>query len=704
MAEPPIDPDAAIAVLVKTQSTQKQRIAELHSEVEQLRHENERLSRRTQQLERLLALRNISLPSSSSSPPSTSPIASTQSLSIALLPMDEEEKQQQQQQQHRVKEEKAQQDAASPPAQRMTRSRTRNSLSQPALLRESTADALLKELSQHDREGRSGGVEDEEKDGTGKKRKKLSAGERTIDKKVRQTDGSSTSQQSSTALTAEVEELLDQARAEKEKGSAEFERGLRGYPQALEHYQDALELLAPVFPSPTAVSSYPAEVADLCASLHHKIGVVHNKRGDFDAACDQFDAALHWQPGWWRLWKALGYSEFARKRYPQALKALEHALQCGVEERKDRVDLEEKIELARSIINKLTTPLPQPQRIDLSPCRSPIPKAQPTTTTTSTATPARLAGKLDRADGRQPLGEVTNTAGPASLGTAPSSSQPGKAHSSDRWLQLPLITKDGIRDLLGRETFVVAGELHESKRFVQFMLDKGGLVRGRSRQVDKKRTRLIEQMCRFEGDKCVEYSCQCMEGMEKDEAGEMGRRPPQGKVRVEGSGEEAWRYAACEHIGAMLLTLQAKQQQALLHQTADKENAAASMTPSKRLALTSSQPTLYVSPAHRLSAADEQRDRSLAVYYEAMKQEQLKALLKANDSKTSANVKAELVARCVEEELWGVPEKCTVCRYGNMYYAGGVWRCRGMFDKEKKQYVRCDHVAKDWPTRPWRRL
>jgi hypothetical protein len=375
-----------------------------------------------------------------------------------------------------------------------------------------------------------------------------------------------------------------------------------------------------------------------------------------------------------------------------------------VDERKDRVDLKEKIDLARSIINKLTTPLPEPRQVDLSPCRSPVPHGQPTAHTTTASTPTRLAGRLDRADGRQPLGDLTNTAA-ASTSTTSSTpaSQPTKPSSSDKWLlQLPLITKEGVRDLLGRETFAVAGELHESKRFMQFMADKN-VVRGRTREVEKKRTRLIEQMCRFEGDRCVEYSCQCMTGQERNEQGEFVQMPLQAKVRVDGSGEEVWRYAACEHIGAMLLTLQAKQQ-ALLHPPADKENAAASLTPSKRAALSSSHPFLYVSPAHRLSSADEQRDRSLAAHYESMKQDQLKAALKANDSKTSANVKSELVARCVEEELWGVPEKCSVCRYGNMYYAGGVWRCRGTFDREKKQYVRCDHVAKDWRTRPWKRV
>jgi len=700
MAESSIDPDQAIAVLSKTQSIQKQRIAELRGEVVQLRDENEQLAQRVQQLEQLLTAHNIALPPPSTAARAHSPVASTQPLSVTVSPMEEEKQQ--------ARSDNAQPDATASSTIRMTRSRTRNSLSQPALLRDTTADALLKEISQQEKEGPADSTEqEEEKDATGRKRKKPSAGERSVDKKAKQhTDGSGDAamspQQPPTA--AEVEALLEQARIEKYKGSTEFGRGLRCYPQALEHYQNALDMLAARFPDSIAVSHYPVEVADLCASLHHKVGVIQNKRGDFDAACSHFDAALQWQPDWWRLWKALGYSEFARKHYPQALEALQRAVRCGVDERKDRVDLEEKIELARSIINKqLTTPLPQQRQVDISPCRSPVPKAQPST---NTSTPARLAGRFDRADGRQPLGEVTNTTAAAASAATPATpaSQPAKPHSSDKWLlQLPLITKDGIRDLLGRETFAVAGELHENKRFMQFMADKGGIVRGRTREVEKKRTRLVEQMCRFEGDRCVEYRCQCMAGQEKDDKGEFVQKPPQEKVRVDGSAEEVWRYAACEHIGAMLLTLQTKQQ-ALLYPTTDKENAGATLTPSKRAALASSHPNLYVTPAHHLSTADEQRDRTLAARYEAMKSDELKAALKANDSKTSANVKAELVARCVEEELWGVPDKCSVCKHGNMYYAGGVWRCRGMFDHVKKQYVRCDHVAKDWPTRPWRRV
>ena len=521
-----------------------------------------------------------------------------------------------------------------------------------------------------------------------------------------ESDGSeqpSASPQQPAALTAEVEQLLERAREEKDKGIAEFERGFRGYQLALEHYQDALELLAPHFPSPSALHSYPVEVADLCASLHHKIGVVHNKKGDFNAACDQFDAALQWQPRWWRLWKALGYSEFARTRYSQALQALEQALQCGVDERRDRVDLEEKIELARSLINrKLATPQPPARQVDTSPCRSPVPTVQPNAAHAS-ATRARLVGKFDRADGRQPLGEVTNTAANPSAVPSTPAPQPAKSQNNDKLLlQLPLITKEGIRDLLGSETFAVAGELHENKQFLQFLVDKGGVVRGRTREVAAKKSRVLESMCRFEADRCVEYSCHCMLGQEPNKAGEQVQKPPQERVRVNGSAEEVWRYAPCAHIGAMLLTLQGRQQ-AALQPTADKENDALSMTPSKRLALASSHPTMYVSPAHRLSPAEEQRDRSLAERYSAMKSEQLKAALKANDSKSSG-LKVELVARCVEEELRGVPEKCSVCGWGNRYQAGGVWRCRGTYDMDRRQYVRCDHIALDWPTRPWKQV
>ena len=699
MADSSIDPDVAIAVLSKTQSSQKQRIAELGSEVVQLKDENERLNQRVQQLERMLATGNTSPASALTATPTTartasaaaalSPIASTQPLLIALSPATSPGEKQQQP------------DNSPSPTQRMTRSRTRNSFSQPTLARGTTVDGLLNELSQQERAAANSSME-EEKEAGGKRRRKASAGERSMDKKAKQEETSnSSSSPPIITLTAEIEELLTRARAEKDQGSAEFDRGARFYSNALERYQDALELLTPTFPSPTALSSYPSEVADLFASLHHKIGVVHNKRGDFEAACEQFDAAVHWQPGWWRLWKALGYSMFARKHYPAALKALEQAMQCGVDEKKDRADLAEKIELARSIINKLTTPQQQPRQVDLSPCRSPVPRGQPAANTANTANPTRLAGRLDRADGRQPLGELTNHSANA---PAVASSQPAKPHSNDKQiLQLPLITKDGIRDLLGRETFALAGELHEKKRFVQFLADKGGVVRGRTRAVEGNTSRLIEQMCKFEGDRCIEYSCKCMEQPDKNETGEPLTKPPQAKVKVAGSGEEVWRYAACEHIGAMLLTVQAKQH-ALLQPAGDKENGAdMSLTPSKRAALASSQPSLYVTPSHRPSAADEQRDRALAAHYSSMKQDALKAALKANNAKTSATVKSELVARCVESELRGVPDKCTVCRYGNMYWAGGVWRCRGMYDVDKKQYVRCDNVAVDWPTRPWSR-
>ena len=705
MADASIDADAAseaLDLLTKTQSVQRQRIADLQGEVARLGGENERLTHRAQLLEGLLAAHNVDLALAAATSAQSS-VAATQPLSISVTPMEEV--------QQPARGEQKETENNSSPTQRVTRSRTRNGISHPALLRESTTSALFAELSQQTREEARAvspaAEEGEDKDAAGRKRRKPSAGERSVEKKVKQeSDGSShasASPQQPVPLAVEVEQLLERARAEKDKGIAEFERGFRGYHLALEHYQDALELLAPHFPSPSAPQSYPGEVANLCASLHHKVGVVHNKRGDFNAACDQFDAALHWQPGWWRLWKALGYSEFARARYSQALQALEQALLCGVDERKDRADLEEKIELARSLIHrKLATPQPPARQVDTSPCRSPIPTAQPNAPHTST-TPARLVGKFDRADGRQPLGDVTNTA--ATTSTAPSTpaSQPAKSHNNDKLLlQLPLITKESIRDLLGSETFAVAGELHENKQFLQFMAEKGGVVRGRTREIAAKKSRVVEQMCRFQADRCVEYSCNCMLGQEPNKAGEQVQKPPQERVRVNGSAEEVWRYAPCAHIGAMLLTLQGRQQ-ALLQPPVDKENDALSMTPSKRLALASSHPTMYVTPAHRLSPAEEQRDRSLAERYSAMKSEQLSAALKANDSKSSG-LKVELVARCVELELRGVPEKCSVCRWGNMYQAGGVWRCRGNYDKDRRQYVRCDHIALDWPTRPWKRV
>ncbi len=66
--------------------------------------------------------------------------------------------------------------------------------------------------------------------------------------------------------------------------------------------------------------------------------------------------------------------------------------------------------------------------------------------------------------------------------------------------------------------------------------------------------------------------------------------------------------------------------------------------------------------------------------------------------------KSELVDRCVEAILFGIPPKCPRCNRGQLRYANDGYYCLGYYSESKKAKVDCDYHAKwdEIPTEPWR--
>lgn len=136
----------------------------------------------------------------------------------------------------------------------------------------------------------------------------------------------------------------------------------------------------------------------------------------------------------------------------------------------------------------------------------------------------------------------------------------------------------------------------------------------------------------------------------------------------------------CVHMAASLLVLKAKQEAS--------SSSSEQTTP------------LEVDTEHALSDQQLERSKTLYQMYEAMSSQQLGQILAANHLSTTGK-KSQLVARCVECNLRGVPDNCPRCN-GHTFYANGMYHCKGRYDADSKRVEYCSWHEAHWSTTPWR--
>ena len=548
----------------------------------------------------------------------------------------------------------------------------------------SSNDRLLDELLQADQ------LKPREE---GKRKRKMSVADRAQAQAQLQAEKrlarEETKERDSPSAVDPIDAVVARAEAEYERGKAVKDSDPTA---AAAHFREALQSLS-TLPSPS--SNLPMAVRHLYAGLYYSLAVLSSGQSKREEAKELIQQALQWRGDWHKAWRGLANVEANLKRYDLALEAYDRALQCPLAEGERLV-----IERLRRISEQAMRSSPQPF---LNTPRSGIPSqlspsTSPTKPTRETVQSGRsLGARLDQADfaGRRVLGDITNvrggagtSPGPAAEGEAPLS-QP-IARNRQGLLRLPVITKEGVRDLLGSERFALAGVLDECKALLKWKcegLTVEGQTRDTSRRAKGTKT-FLEQACTFDSDRVVEYHCDCMKRREREDGAAQaddGHRRAQEMVQVRDADGRCWRYGACEHIGALLLAIGSVQK------TVDA--APSSLT----------RPHLFVHSVHRPSADQ------MAIGDEAMGRQEtqtvdaLRAELKRNQTRTTG-LKVELVMRCVEGEVWGVAERCAECRLGYQYYSGGVWRCRGWFDKDKRTHMPCDNIITQPRMHPWMRI
>jgi hypothetical protein len=292
---------------------------------------------------------------------------------------------------------------------------------------------------------------------------------------------------------------------------------------------------------------------------------------------------------------------------------------------------------------------------------------------------------------------------------------------------LPRITKAGIKDLLGGDHFVSALKLYEEKAIYKVRAElrdnKICVLHAKCwRQSEKKRHKLLlhhddsemfESSVEISGNRISSYQCSCEEeilqhtlparqGSETDaqqldqeaQHQEMKRKMAP-KVTKEGNIVPG--YSACEHAGLILLWLLKKQEEypAVSNQTENQPNINSNM----RGNAAEKKSALFIS-ASRVQSTDElRREQELFRHFDGMTVGKLQQLLELNQQKKSG-LKAQLVQRCVESAIYGCPSRCEKCG-GKLSYAGGVYRCNGIFDEFYHRATYCDFVAETVVKKVW---
>ena len=531
----------------------------------------------------------------------------------------------------------------------------------------------------------------------GKRKRKMSVADGVQAQQAdKRTAREETKETSSPTAVDSVDAVAARAEAEYEKGKAVKDSD----PSAgAAHFEKALQILSSLSGPPT---SLPLSVRHLHATLYYGLAVLSSGAAKREESRGLILQALEWRADWHKAWRGLANVESNLRRYDKAIEAYERALQYATTE-EERLTIERLRRISeqamraspQAFLNTPRSALPS----QLSPSTSPI---KPTRDTVQSG--RSLASRLDQADfaSRRVLGDLTNVQGEGGqvpgVGVRVGSEGQGgggmgmSVRNRQALLRLPVVTKEGVRDLLGSERFALAGALHECKALLKWKVD-GVTVEAQMRDTSKKAKgtkTFLEQAATFDGDRVVSYRCDCMKRGEGEVQEEFGHRKAQELVPVRDSTERCWRYGACEHIGALLLVVSELQKD-----TETYSSSSSSSTPPP------ARPLLIVHPVHRPSAAQVAVESAALERYERLTVDALRVHLKRNETRTTG-VKVEVVMRCVEGEMWGVAERCQQCGLGYVYYSGGVWRCRGWFDKDRKRHIACDNVLTQPRLHPWR--
>lgn len=103
---------------------------------------------------------------------------------------------------------------------------------------------------------------------------------------------------------------------------------------------------------------------------------------------------------------------------------------------------------------------------------------------------------------------------------------------------------------------------------------------------------------------------------------------------------------------------------------------------------------------HRKSKTEIEREARLRQEYESKTSAQLSSLLSKNDLRKSG-LKGELISRVVDGIMNGVLPKCPKCTRGRLFYAAGKYHCHGSHDLVYHYHNYCDFTVESVQRKQW---
>jgi len=252
-----------------------------------------------------------------------------------------------------------------------------------------------------------------------------------------------------------------------------------------------------------------------------------------------------------------------------------------------------------------------------------------------------------------------------------------------RYPDFPVVTSEGIKDLVGDDTFSIAVVLIKDHGINQIRTEqptqsRGPRLLGRCflKKPSRGRSRSNKNdMCQvnvqFSGNRVSHYSCTC--------AGYCGNQ--------DASSPENSYVRPCKHVGGVLLVLKKKQE----------EDSAHFAQYSMQCPITEA---MYVSPLRKLTSSQLDLVKGETYRLSQLPTKLLQSMLTLNNQKKTGT-KEELVNRCVDGILRGALPRCPLCQIGHLWYAGGKYRCNGSYDRTQGGKLPCSFEANNVQRGSW---
>jgi len=178
----------------------------------------------------------------------------------------------------------------------------------------------------------------------------------------------------------------------------------------------------------------------------------------------------------------------------------------------------------------------------------------------------------------------------------------------------------------------------------------------------------------FNDDKVSHYDCTCPSFKKITDTG------------LDGSNDAPTYKRPCGHIGAVLLVLKKKQEEETLQGKTSPDTL---------------RKQLYVTANRRRTPEELAKEAKFRQKLQNYTVSRLRSVLVRNGQKKGGN-KDELINRCTDGIIYGALPKCPLCKTGFLYYATGMYRCNGTFDRQAQRKTLCSYETDEVKRTKWK--